>query len=86
MQDVIIQLGLVDVQKEQNIDAFKSKIAREVCRKLLEIKILENSNARSDLSKNIEYLINHRTEENEVTLQYLIASKNDMRRIEMDGG
>ena len=86
MQDVIIQLGLVDVQKEQNIDAFKSKIAREVCRKLLEIKILENRNARSDLSKNIEYLINHRTEENEVTLQYLIASKNDTRRIEMDGG
>jgi hypothetical protein len=86
MQDVILQLGLVDIQKDQNIDAFKSKISREINRKMLEIKILENRNTRSDLSKNIEYLINHRTKDNEATLQYLIASKNGMRIIETDGG
>ena len=81
-----MELGLVDIQKDQNIDAFKSKISREINRKMLEIKILENRNTRSDLSKNIEYLINHRTKDNEATLQYLIASKNGMRIIETDGG
>jgi hypothetical protein len=77
---------LVDIQKDQNIDAFKSKISREINLKMLEIKILENRNTRSDLSKNIEYLIKHRTKDNEATLQYLIASKNSMRIIETDGG
>ena len=66
--------------------AFGSRIANEVNQKLLEIKNFEKTATRSELSKNLEYLINNRSEENEVTLQYLIASKNDMRRIETDGG
>ena len=60
----------------------RSKIRYEVNKKLLEIINFEKEKTRSELNKNLEYLINNRTEENEITLQFMVASKNGMRTIE----